>query len=274
VLAQQNVRVRALGRPVGADDTIGRAFWGLGELAFAGFHDDFTLESLAMLPSFETPHLRSLSYAMLGAAAALRAGVLESEMESFLVHALGLIRPPMDGWMWPEQRLAYANGRIPQAIIAAGSLVDHQALLHGLDLLHWLIEVERGENGFSFTPVGGWAPDEPRPGFDQQPIEAWAMADACTTALGADSDELWNDAIRMASGWFLGENDIGRAVYDPGTGAGYDGLHIDGVNQNRGAESTLAALGTFAAAANAGRGTQESTSGSPSSSPRATRRAW
>jgi len=230
----------------GPDDTIGRAYWGLGELAGAGLHDDLAVGLLSGVTSFETPHLRSLAYAMLGASAALRAGVLESSMESFLFSALRRIPPPMSPrWAWPESRLTYANGRIPQAMIAAGSLIDDRSLLEGLDLLQWLIEIERGESGFSFTPVGGRGPGDPRPAFDQQPIEAWAMADACATALAADGDELWRDSARMAAGWFLGENDSGHALYDPHTGGGYDGLHADGVNKNQGAESTLAALGTL-----------------------------
>ncbi|MFZ0013872.1 MAG: glycosyltransferase [Acidimicrobiia bacterium] len=231
----------------GPDDTCGRAFWGLGALAEARLHDDFAVELLSRVTSFETPHLRSLAYAMLGAAAALRAGVLESAMEAFLVAALRRIPSPTSPrWAWPEGRLTYANGRIPQAIIAAGALVDDTALLMGLDLLHWLIETERGKNGFSFTPVGGWEPGEPRPGFDQQPIEAWAMSDACATAFAVDCDELWRNSARMAAEWFQGENDTGIALYDPHTGGGYDGLHVDGVNQNQGAESTLAALGALA----------------------------
>ena len=34
-------------------------------------------------------------------------------------------------------------------------------------------------------------------------------------------------------------------MWDPDTGGGYDGLHPDGVNNNQGAESTLAVISTF-----------------------------
>jgi hypothetical protein len=45
--------------------------------------------------------------------------------------------------------------------------------------------------------------------------------------------------------WIMGRNDTGVSLYDPSTGAGFDGLEAFGVNQNRGAESTLAALGAL-----------------------------
>jgi hypothetical protein len=40
----------------------------------------------------------------------------------------------------------------------------------------------------------------------------------------------------------LGRNDLGLSLYDPKTGGCRDGLHTDRVNQNQGAESTLAYL--------------------------------
>jgi hypothetical protein len=40
----------------------------------------------------------------------------------------------------------------------------------------------------------------------------------------------------------MGKNDLQIALYDPATGGCRDGLHPERVNQNRGAESTLAFL--------------------------------
>ena len=47
---------------------------------------------------------------------------------------------------------------------------------------------------------------------------------------------------RRAFEWFLGRNDLGMALYDAGTGGCRDGLHVDRLSQNQGAESTLAFL--------------------------------
>jgi hypothetical protein len=81
--------------------------------------------------------------------------------------------------------------------------------------------------------------------FDQQPIEAWAMADACARAFAYTHDLRWAQAVQRAAAWFLGDNDVGVAVFDPVTGGGFDGLEATGVNRNEGAESSLAFVGTM-----------------------------
>ncbi len=45
----------------------------------------------------------------------------------------------------------------------------------------------------------------------------------------------------------MGDNDGGRLLVDPTTGAGFDGLEKDGVNRNQGAESTIAVLAVLQA---------------------------
>ena len=40
--------------------------------------------------------------------------------------------------------------------------------------------------------------------------------------------------------WFFGANRLGVSLYDPASGGCADGLTADGVNENQGAESTLA----------------------------------
>jgi hypothetical protein len=115
----------------------------------------------------------------------------------------------------------------------------------GLDILEWLVDCETRDGHLSVTPVGGWSAGEPRPGFDQQPIEVAALADACIRAAAVDANAIWPDTVRAAVDWFQGANDAGAVMWDPATGGGFDGLHADGVNLNQGAESTLAALSTF-----------------------------
>jgi hypothetical protein len=76
--------------------------------------------------------------------------------------------------------------------------------------------------------------------FDQLPVEVQATVSACIAAWGATGDTAWLAEARLAFEWFLGRNDLGLDVYDAGTGGCRDGLHQDRVNQNQGAESTLA----------------------------------
>jgi hypothetical protein len=136
--------------------------------------------------------------------------------------------------------LAYANAVLPEALIAAGDAVDDRAAVDdGLRLLGWLVQTERLGDHFSFTPTGGRGRDDPRPGFDQQPIEPGAVADACARACDVTGDAMWIEPVLLAAGWFQGRNDVGVSMFDPGTGGGFDGLHADGVNENQGAESTI-----------------------------------
>jgi len=143
---------------------------------------------------------------------------------------------------------------IAEVLIAAGGhLHDDEAREYGLELLDWLLETETSAGRLSPTGSGGWSAGEPRPCFDQQPIEAAALADACARAYAVSGDERWLCGVDRAVGWFLGENDADAALHDPHTGGGYDGLSADGPNANQGAESTLALISTLQQAVACGR---------------------
>jgi hypothetical protein len=230
----------------GSDDAHGRAIWGLGS-ALATEDPSRVFSILSRGLDLDSPHPRSNAYAVLGAVAALDTWPAAPKIEAFLRRtARRLPRPQRGVWKWPEPRLTYDNARIPEALMAAGAtLGDENMVADGLVLLEWLIETESGERGFSFTPVGGRGPEEMGPAYDQQPIEAWAMADACLRAISVDGGSRWGLGLSDAAAWFLGRNDTGAVLYDTSTGAGYDGLEATGVNLNRGAESTLAALGAL-----------------------------
>jgi hypothetical protein len=131
-------------------------------------------------------------------------------------------------------------------MIAAGVALDDPALWwRGLDLLGWLVDYETADGHFSPTPVAGRGAGDVRPAFDQQPIEVATLADACARAAAIDARPIWPAAVLAAAAWFEGANDAGQLMWDPETGAGFDGLHADGVNRNQGAESSLAVLSTL-----------------------------
>jgi hypothetical protein len=150
------------------------------------------------------------------------------------------------GWPWPEANLSYANATVVEALIVAGHHLERPAAAaRGLRLLAWLLEHETLDGHLSPTPVGGAGPGRARPGFDQQPIEVAALADACATAFEITGEERWRDGVQLAAAWFLGDNDSRTPMYDPETGGGFDGLTEHGYNANQGAESTLALITTL-----------------------------
>jgi hypothetical protein len=65
---------------------------------------------------------------------------------------------------------------------------------------------------------------------------------ACLEAYRATGEQRWLGEAWSAFNWFLGKNDLQVALYDSATGGCRDGLHPERVNQNQGAESTLAFL--------------------------------
>jgi hypothetical protein len=188
-----------------------------------------------------------MAFAALGAAELLSVDPGNQAAHTLLSDAADAMDEPRQGrWPWPAERLTYANATLPEAMIAAGSALGRPNLVEqGQGLLEWLLARETRQGHLSITPVGGSGPDDEGPGFDQQPIETAALADACRRAEAVTGDERWADGITLAANWFLGDNDSGVAMWDPETGGAFDGLEAHGANRNQGTESTLALLSTL-----------------------------
>lgn len=238
-----------------SDDANGRALLGLGTAVARAPWPEVRAGALDLFDEaageFQSWHPRAVAYAVLGAVELL-ASLPRHPGATRLLDQGGdlLLRPGSDpAWPWPEARLTYANALLPEAALAVAVATGREdAARDALSLLAWLVREETLGDRFSFTPVDGRGPSDPKPAFDQQPIEAWAMVDACMRARSLTDGADWADAAERAARWFLGDNDVGVAMFDPITGGGFDGLEPGGVNQNQGAESTLAYVATMAQA--------------------------
>lgn len=243
----------------GTGDWWGRAVWSLGVAAAQPAVTHVRARAIAgfrLAAQQRAPFPRAMAFAALGASEVLRTRPDELAARELLQDAIGVIDHP-DGassvdastWPWPEPRLTYANAACAEALLVAGhALPNRAAQARGLNLLGFLMGVETSGGHLSVTPVGGRGIDELdlrfERRFDQQPIEVAAIADACATAYRITADPRYLVGVNMAWRWFLGENDSAALMFDPATGAGYDGLQADGPNLNQGAESTLAMLST------------------------------
>ncbi len=232
-------------------DWWGRALWGLGVAAVHAQTPGMRARALGgfrVAAQARSPHLRSMAFAALGAAELLRKRPDEIAARRLLTDTLAVIGGEEDDgsqWPWPEERLSYANASIAEALIVAGdALPDGPALSRGLSLLEFLLRTETRDGHLSVTPVGGRGHGEAGPGYDQQPIEVSALADACGSAFRITHQPTWLAGIDLAWDWFAGDNDSMMPMFDPRTGGGYDGLERHGRNLNQGAESTLAMLAT------------------------------
>jgi len=244
----------------GLGDWWGRAVWALGVTAAHGpaWARPQALAGFNLLAHQRSPWVRAMAYACLGAAELITTA---PQARWLLVAAVSVVRgaeaagtaASPAGWEWPEARLRYDNARLPEALLAAGSALNRPELVKsGLEQLRFLLAVETTAGHLSVTPVAGRGPGETDPAFDQQPIDVAGIADACGRAWRLTGDPDWLAGLRLAWAWFEGSNDADIAMYDPDTGAGYDGLEADGRNFNRGAESTIAALTTLIQARTAG----------------------
>jgi glycosyltransferase involved in cell wall biosynthesis len=239
-------------KEVGSEDSHGRAVWGLGEavaLAEAADIQDAAREifekALPALMEFFFP--RTWSFALGGIHAYLTRYSGDSEVRRIRETLADKLfekykQNATDEWPWIEDRLTYANGKIAQALILCGRHMDRGEMLQtGLRSLEWLMTVQTDPKGH-FVPVGnnGWYPKRgAKARFDQQPIEALDMIEACREAYDATNDSKWVSHAQRCLEWFLGRNDLGAPLYDHKTGGCCDGLNADGPNRNQGAESTL-----------------------------------
>jgi glycosyltransferase involved in cell wall biosynthesis len=240
---------------VGSEDCQGHALWALGLCVSQAGRGSFQMlaaqlfeQALPVAAGFASP--RAWAFTLIGIDEYLRrfsgdrrANQIRDSLTAKLMQRYA--DAAGDGWHWFEEVVSYANAKLPQAMLLNGRCMNNAKMLElGLATLRWLVKVQTSEAG-SFRPIGsnGFFPrGKERANFDQQPIEAQATVSACIEAYRATSDFFWVGEARRAFEWFLGRNDLGLVVYDPTTGGCRDGLHVDRVSQNQGAESTLAFL--------------------------------
>ncbi|HUG00213.1 MAG TPA: hypothetical protein VMM60_18955 [Ilumatobacter sp.] len=233
------------------EDCWGRSVWAFGSAAQLATDEGVRSSASSYFNHAvrqRSPHQRSMVFAALGAAAYCQRHPRHQAARDLLsaaVDAIGTSRPDAE-WPWPEDRLTYANAAVADALIGAGyTLGRDDVLADGLLLLRWLISHETADGHLRLTPVGGADAGGTMFQFDQQPIEAAALADACRHAYDATGDDEWLAGLDLAIGWFTGDNDLGAVMWDPATNGGYDGLTPTGPNLNQGAESTLALISTM-----------------------------
>ncbi|MFQ6104177.1 MAG: glycosyltransferase [Candidatus Glassbacteria bacterium] len=239
----------------GSEDSHGRALWALGtcipliddEAIRAACCRQF-IEGLNACEYFQSP--RGWAFTLIG---------LNKYLEVYTGDACGRkVRADLAGkllalyetnateeWPWFEDTVTYANGMLPRAMLSTGRALDEGKLIDtGLTSLEWILTRQTGDDGqLSLIGNDGWMTrGKTRARFDQQPLELIGLIGACADALMITRDDHWLSEARRCFDWFMGRNDLNSPVYDFRTGGCFDGLQPQGVNQNLGAESTLAWL--------------------------------
>jgi len=239
----------------GSEDSHGRALWSLAMVLGRSRQEGLRraagrLFEQALPAATQLGALRPAAYTLIGlhdylqryrgdrAVRSVRAQLAERLWQAYQ-------RTAAEDWPWFEDRLSYANARLPHALLLAGHAMKRPAMVQAaLRSLEWLARTQTADDGH-FIPIGndGFCDrNGHRARFDQQPIEAQAMVSACLAAHRITGQPHWEQEARRAFEWFLGRNDLGLPLYNPTNGGCCDGLQPEGLNTNQGAESTLAFL--------------------------------
>jgi len=155
----------------------------------------------------------------------------------------------IDNWHWFENSLSYCNAVLPHALMVCGYAMNQPHIFQiGIESLKWIVDIQKSDPkdpNCHFVPIGTngfYKNNGTRARFDQQPIEAQTTVSACAEAYRITGEEFWYKETKRTFEWFLGRNDLDLPLYDATTGGCKDGLHPDRVNENQGAESTIAFL--------------------------------
>lgn len=245
----------------GSGEGLGRAILALGEIVAAA-PDKAIVDRAAALLETALPATtrvtssRTQSLIILGCAAVARATTTHepgTPRRVLLTQATELMRrfatglhakflwSAGPGWLWLEPSLTTEHAVIPRALIVAGRQLGADAMLAiGLQVTDWLFALQTAPAGH-LSPIGNgpWTRLGERTEYDQQPIEVTTLLLAAEAAWQATGADRYAAAMERAYGWFLGQNDGGRRLASPASGACHDGLTRDGINANQGAEATL-----------------------------------
>lgn len=240
---------------IGSGDSFGRTIWALGTAAASNSTPEYRERSVALL----TQHLprarrlrspRAIAFSLLGCCEIVGTGSQEIEQAQRIALHLGakLVRyfeqSSTGDWPWFEEIKSYSNARLPESLFRGAAVFDEPGwAVVAAKSLNFLMEVTNVDG--VFAPIGnkGWYPKEgKRALFDQQPVDTGAMVDACVVACDITSDSKYLDFAAFAMDWYYGKNMLRLPMYEPWSGAVYDGLGEREANLNQGSESVLTYL--------------------------------
>jgi len=239
---------------IASGDAYGRILWGLGYAA--SFQTDQTNRESAtrlfesILPGWEKklgnyPIARAC--AMQGLAAFLK-GHANPEARAALfrcaeMNLLAFRKHSDQKWKWFDETMTYDSGRLPLSLLLAFQTTgDSRFRDAGLASLDFLMATCFDERDTQLALVGnkGWFKKGETPAkFDQQPIDAAAMVEACVLAARLTGKPEYARRARKAFEWFLGNNTRHAVLYDAQSGGCRDGLTESGPNPNEGGESAI-----------------------------------
>ena len=240
-------------------DCLGRAIWCFGKIFSCNWLDKdikkkYGLELMELIErKKEFDHLRAVSFAILGISAYFNNSSknfsknpeLFSIFKNFSKRLINSYdKFSRDNWLWFESELKYSNAFLPLALLKSGKLLSNQNYKKiALNALKFL--AQKCFFDAVYVPVGqnSWyVKGKKRSVFDQQPEDPSGSVLAFIEAYRQTKNKKWFQLSQSVFSWFLGNNLLGKRLYNDLNGSCYDGLNRLGVNLNQGAESLVSYL--------------------------------
>ncbi len=240
---------------IAAGDAFGRVLWGLGYTAAYPLNAQMEAltgqlfdRALQHTPASDVQKwTMATAYSVLGLHYYLKRYPKSSQAKKTLTWLADFLlqlynENSSSDWCWFEDHVTYDNARLPHCLFASYETTKQRKYLGpARDSLDFLLDINFPD-GEMLQVIGnrGWyQKGKECPRFDQQPIDATGMIEACAAAYRIFALEKYKDRMISAFQWFLGHNTLGLPLYDASSGGSRDGLCADGVNNNQGAESSI-----------------------------------
>jgi hypothetical protein len=239
---------------IGSEDCMGRTLWATGYCLNSKLPEETKLVSkeifdkvFAWTSSFASP--RAKAYAIIGLFYYQKAYPKDQNVTLNIRKLADQLTSQFelessDGWDWFESYLTYSNARLPHSFfLAYESTREKMYLKVASKSMKFLTNIQTINE--IFVPIGnrGWyRKGSNRAIYDQQSIEASCTTETAIAAFRNTQEEVYRKAAYNAFEWFFGRNLKEVMLYDPKDGSCCDGITPHGLNQNRGAEATLAYL--------------------------------
>ncbi len=237
----------------GSPDSFGRTIWALGRLlgsrAVSQDHKDLAWQ----LYQSARPHiaglrsLRAVAFCLLGLQELHHSELYSENVRAFTEKVGEFLLAEYaaasdEEWTWFESALTYGNAILPCGCLAAFDVTGDSRYQVVATASTAFLERYTFSNRM-IHPIGchtfarrGEAPSR----YDQQPLDAMAMVYLYCAWYACNGDERNFEKAQTSFGWFVGLNELGLPLFNAERGSCYDGLMERGINQNQGAESTLA----------------------------------
>ena len=236
---------------VGSEDAYGRTLMALGYILTSSQSSlviktaDVIFQN-AFIHIHTLTSIRGIANSIIGLCKYVRYNYTDNNKKSAIIKLSDILteeyhKNTSPGWYWYESILSYDNAILPLSLLYAYDITHNSIYLKvALDSIKFLESIVFRNGTLETVGNNGWYPQNGVPAlFDQQPIDTMAMILLYQKVYELTNDQRFMLNMTISYEWFIGRNTTGIPLYDCHTGGCSDGLQIDGINYNQGAESTI-----------------------------------